>query len=313
MHTAASLRLELLQDFRRITGCDLALMCGVGYSGRLPGPRYAGALALGLPEAHSIFTAGEGMALSALIPREELLSSMSAVDQFEVTHAREMSSEHVSAYWAPHGIRCVLGSHLTDGGVHIGFLGGFFLEDAPPVPVTGRLQSRRRAWMARMAEATALEADAPAGETVVVLRSGGRIEYATPAARAWIDGFTDVDCARGELLDVVQTLSLHPGSVRWFRGCWVRALPAAGTGLHDDAWVVLFERPEPYRITPVLSLSRRQREIAVFAAKGSTTGEIGEMLGIRASTVHSHLKRIYQLLGVSTRAELATAVQAAWT
>ncbi|WP_350454053.1 helix-turn-helix transcriptional regulator [Slackia heliotrinireducens] len=52
-------------------------------------------------------------------------------------------------------------------------------------------------------------------------------------------------------------------------------------------------------------LTNREREIASLVAQGRTNGEIAAALGLSQSTVKNRLVRIFDKLGVNTRAELA--------
>ncbi|MFV8749672.1 helix-turn-helix domain-containing protein [Nannocystaceae bacterium ST9] len=52
------------------------------------------------------------------------------------------------------------------------------------------------------------------------------------------------------------------------------------------------------------NLSRRQREIAEYAAAGATAREIADSLGIGYHTVRQHLKEVYRVLGIASRVEL---------
>ena len=52
---------------------------------------------------------------------------------------------------------------------------------------------------------------------------------------------------------------------------------------------------------PGLRLSPREREVMQWLATGKTDRDIGEILGISPRTVHKHLQRIYEKLGVETR------------
>lgn len=71
--------------------------------------------------------------------------------------------------------------------------------------------------------------------------------------------------------------------------------------------------PKPVRaVTPILSelevdvgLTAREREIAGFAARGLTSREIAERLGLSRRTVDNRLAGIYAKLGISGRQELA--------
>jgi DNA-binding CsgD family transcriptional regulator len=68
--------------------------------------------------------------------------------------------------------------------------------------------------------------------------------------------------------------------------------------------------------TPVLArgsgvtpLTGREREVALLAALGRSSREIGDHLGVSTRTVDTHLARVYRKLGISGRAELADALE----
>jgi DNA-binding CsgD family transcriptional regulator len=52
---------------------------------------------------------------------------------------------------------------------------------------------------------------------------------------------------------------------------------------------------------PELHLTAREREVVEWLGAGKTDRDIGEILGISPRTVHKHLQRIYEKLGVETR------------
>ena len=54
-----------------------------------------------------------------------------------------------------------------------------------------------------------------------------------------------------------------------------------------------------------VALTRREREIAMLAAQGLASKEIGERLFISRRTAENHLAKVYDKLGVRTRSELA--------
>ena len=56
---------------------------------------------------------------------------------------------------------------------------------------------------------------------------------------------------------------------------------------------------------PQLGLSAREWEVAVAVAQGLTNAEIAKTLGISRRTVATHLERIYERLGIHSRAALA--------
>ncbi len=69
--------------------------------------------------------------------------------------------------------------------------------------------------------------------------------------------------------------------------------------------------------TPVLArgdgiepLTAREREVALLAAAGRTSRDIGDHLGMSTRTVDTHLARVYRKLGIGSRSELASALDA---
>jgi DNA-binding NarL/FixJ family response regulator len=61
-------------------------------------------------------------------------------------------------------------------------------------------------------------------------------------------------------------------------------------------------------------LTAREREVLELLVDGYSNDEIAGRLGISPKTVESHLTRIYSLMGVASRTELATrAVREGWT
>lgn len=69
--------------------------------------------------------------------------------------------------------------------------------------------------------------------------------------------------------------------------------------------------PEPMAVGPEApaapddGLTQREREVALLVADGLRSREVAERLGIASQTVKSHLKTIFDKLGVRNRVELA--------
>lgn len=64
--------------------------------------------------------------------------------------------------------------------------------------------------------------------------------------------------------------------------------------------------PEPVPSpAPADGLTQREREVALLVADGLRSREVAERLGIASQTVKSHLKTIFDKLGVRNRVELA--------
>jgi DNA-binding CsgD family transcriptional regulator len=63
------------------------------------------------------------------------------------------------------------------------------------------------------------------------------------------------------------------------------------------------EAPAP--LSAADGLTQREREVALLVADGLRSREVAERLGIASQTVKSHLKTIFDKLGVRNRVELA--------
>ena len=64
--------------------------------------------------------------------------------------------------------------------------------------------------------------------------------------------------------------------------------------------------PEPVAAPSAADgLTQREREVALLVADGLRSREVAERLGIASQTVKSHLKTIFDKLGVRNRVELA--------
>ena len=69
-------------------------------------------------------------------------------------------------------------------------------------------------------------------------------------------------------------------------------------------YLLNLDRIDPVRVHPSFVLSRTQREVAQLAAAGATATEIASMYGITPATVRAHIKQVYALLEIGSRAEL---------
>jgi DNA-binding CsgD family transcriptional regulator len=61
----------------------------------------------------------------------------------------------------------------------------------------------------------------------------------------------------------------------------------------------------PVAVSAADGLTQREREVALLVADGLRSREVAERLGIASQTVKSHLKTIFDKLGVRNRVELA--------
>jgi DNA-binding CsgD family transcriptional regulator len=89
----------------------------------------------------------------------------------------------------------------------------------------------------------------------------------------------------------------------------VTAIGKGRTQLHLWREGVPTAVPSPGEAVPAPSaadgLTQREREVALLVADGLRSREVAERLGIASQTVKSHLKTIFDKLGVRNRVELA--------
>lgn len=78
---------------------------------------------------------------------------------------------------------------------------------------------------------------------------------------------------------------------------------------------MILEERTPDVSLPVLlklGLSQRETAILVWVARGKANADIADILGISVRTVHKHVERIYQKLGIDNRhAAIAIAMDVA--
>jgi ATP/maltotriose-dependent transcriptional regulator MalT len=109
----------------------------------------------------------------------------------------------------------------------------------------------------------------------------------------------DREAAKGELLHAESVLSAA-GAAREGAGA-VRALRRLGHRVPRRV-------PAPTRGTGLVGLSARERQVAGRVASGDTNREVAAALFLSEKTIGSHLARIYDKLGVHSRAALAAIV-----
>lgn len=129
---------------------------------------------------------------------------------------------------------------------------------------------------------TALQRPTSGGPAVVVLTAYAYPQYAEAALRLGASGFVLKNAPIDELLGAIRN--------------------AAAGGLSFSL------RPgEP------LSLTAREFDVVRLVVEGRSNDEIAGELGISSKTVETHLRRVFERLGVASRTELATrALREGW-
>ncbi len=144
---------------------------------------------------------------------------------------------------------------------------------------------------------------APSGPADLVLDARGRVRFASLEARAWLrrSGF------RSHLAQLVRSADRERSPSSTHGGGLIDLVRIHGEGgrVRYLAHVTPMRR---LRLAPAAALTPVQREIAALVAAGATLPEIAQMTGRSRETVRSHVKAIYERLGVASRAELARAI-----
>ena len=173
--------------------------------------------------------------------------------------------------------------------------------------VVARLHTHtRNARMTRLAR----EAVDVAGFGVVLVDSRGRLAWRSPQAALWLHA-TDATAPEGRLPESVQAaldsddnsapLLLTLAGVQLS----VRNMGRVGIG---ETMLLLEQRganaQTPSRLAQA-ALTPRETEVLSWLAKGKTNKDIGDILGMSHRTVNKHLERVFEKLGVETRAAAA--------
>ena len=176
--------------------------------------------------------------------------------------------------------------------------GGFSTRDRlvldflqPHLQRLWRAAETRRRLRAALASLEWVSEQDPRG--VALLDAGGRVEFASPAARRLMRTYFGGQSAAGFAPTLAEWL--QSGSATLVRRQADRRLTLDRSG---DALLLEETRDE--------LLTAREREILGWVAHGKTNPEIAEILWVSPSTVRKHLENIYAKLGVHTRTAAVT-------
>jgi DNA-binding NarL/FixJ family response regulator len=136
----------------------------------------------------------------------------------------------------------------------------------------------------------------PDGSAVVLVGAPDDDVWAAAALSAGARGILTRSATRD---DVVNAVHVAAGGSIWARRRWLNACVrrVAGDERRRLATRDVFET----------RLSRREREVLRLAATGISNKDLAAHLAISEATVKVHLTRIFQKLGISSRAALAAA------
>jgi DNA-binding CsgD family transcriptional regulator len=204
--------------------------------------------------------------------------------------------------WQPSKMEDQLRMVVYHRGEHVAWIGALRREDDPHFTRADqrRLLPIASALSDALVTARAVERAAePEQGCDLLLTPSGKVTLASQPARAWVDRVRPHDWLRAwtraaERNEPLPTC-VDGRAVRWSR------MYGSDGGIH---YLLHLERLDPVRVHPSFVLSRMQREVARLAAAGASATEIASMYGITPATVRAHVKQIYELLEIASRAEL---------
>jgi DNA-binding NarL/FixJ family response regulator len=145
------------------------------------------------------------------------------------------------------------------------------------------------------------------GHGVVMVDGQRRVAWHSPQAQQWLVEFFEgePDGAGIDWLYASGPGAAPPG--RPLRGRTLVARRLGSVGLGEDMWLLSVQRADVQLSSRVLeaSLTPRETEVLSWIAKGKTNRDVAEILGMSPRTVNKHLERVFEKLGVETRAAAA--------
>ncbi len=229
--------------------------------------------------------------LDHVIPNVVLLDArMPGMDGFETCRRLR---EHPDMAAVP--ILFMTGMGDTDSVVEGLDAGGndYLVKPVLPAELSARIRAHLRVARKTTSAFAALDAT---GMALASFDQDGRLEWATPSARALLDQpSVDITEAVRQWLagPSHQPLEVQVGCGRL--ACRSLGRSSRGLTLTQLDPMADESRPRAAELTP------RETDVLEWVAKGKTNRDIGDILGMSPRTVNKHLEHIYAKLGVETR------------
>jgi DNA-binding CsgD family transcriptional regulator len=204
-------------------------------------------------------------------------------------------------WWSPSGICDVLGTNVCRDATLVGVVYLFRCGESARFTTAdvGAANGILR-WARAQLESVAASDTAPKLQGSWVFDFGGRALYTPLGANP----------AVGNLFaaTIRAALQVDGPTQAFVAGHAVTVERLAGPG--GGAVLLRADLVKPVVLDEIMHLTPLKRRIAAYAAQGATVAEIADVLGRSPETVRTHLKRIYEQLGVASRLELAEACRA---
>ena len=220
------------------------------------------------------------------------LGTTARFDDVPDYRASQAYNEHWRGFDASHMMATIVGEP-TDG--YVSFVG--LCADDRPVAFSDTERRLKQMLMPHLSQALRLNRELWTGRAAM--------EH---EAIALVDGHGWVLCAQGPFDDFAR--QEWPGRIARLPADMMSVLKQGKPWRGDLLDVRMSQFGSNYfvhlSIHPTLSgLSRREREVAGLFASGMTNKQVARALGTSPSTVRNQLVRIYEKLGISSKAELA--------
>lgn len=222
-------------------------------------------------------------------------------------YGREDAAPSVREHaWDPFGVTSALAMNVARGGVFVGSISVFRRGERPfddgELQAANRIARRIRR---HLEAADAREARAGRTTGAHVFSPDGDLRFST-----W-----------GEVADEALQGAMAQAVEQFVAGTGRSDLVVSGQLLSMDrmdgdegpAVLVTTQAVAPMVVADPMLLSPLKRRIVGYAIQGATVPEIARAIGRSPETVRSHLKRIYEQLGVGSRVELAEICRDVWT
>jgi DNA-binding CsgD family transcriptional regulator len=153
--------------------------------------------------------------------------------------------------------------------------------------------------------------DEPPG--VLVLDESGDIEAKSPTCDAWLEEISVSRHVPAPIRSLaIQVLEKDEASMSMLiprrSGGWLRvhAIPLTAGSRQTVSVVIEPARPIklPETVASIYGFTQRERDVISLLARGLSSKEIGDDLGISTFTVNDHIKAAFQKVGVQSRQQL---------
>jgi DNA-binding NarL/FixJ family response regulator len=233
------------------------------------------------------------------------LSTLTPINRFsEVTDEEFRSNRLYRNNWLPMRRISVVAMSAVVGGTLVRWIGAYRVEGQGyfGAAVLHRLRRRTDAYVRALDIAHRLEARAAETRGLLLFSAEGEVTFGCASGRRWRSD--------RRLLDRIREAVRSEGRITSFSaGKAIVHITRIDDDGGDRAFCVEIVPATEWTLPELAVFSLQKRRVAELAALGATASEIARSLELSTSTVRTHLKQIYEKLGISSRTELVERVR----